>query len=132
MRTQIVGLVLCLLFGVSAYAQPPGSAPGPGKGPAPTAFVVKFKIKPGQNAAFEKAFAAMVVGVRKKEPGNITYDLFHEAQDPQTYVVFEHYRNAAAVAAHGKSAHGKKLMAALKDLLDGRPDADRLVFVMSK
>jgi len=121
-----------LLSAVTAYAQ----APAPGGAAAPagnaTAMVVTFKVKPGMNEAFEKAFHDMEKGVAGSEPGNVTYDLFHLVGDPQTYVVFEHYKNPAAVAAHGKSEHGKKLLAALKGLLDGRPEAMRLEFVSSK
>lgn len=135
MRTSIAGLILGLLLTMGAYGQPPGQHAHRAmmmKGPAPTAFVVKFKVKPGKNAEFERAFAQMMVGVRTKEPGNLEYELFHLAQDPQTYVIFEHYKDPAAVAAHGRSEHGKKLIAALKDLTEGRPQADALVFVRSK
>lgn len=133
MRTSIAGLFLGLLLTLTAYGQPPGApAHGSMKGPVPTAFVVKFKVKPGKNAQFEKAFARMMVGVRTQEPGNIDYQLFRMARDPQTYVIFERYKDAAAVAAHGRSAHGRKLIAALKGLTEGRPQADMLIFVRSK
>jgi quinol monooxygenase YgiN len=129
-------LLVCLAFtALSAHAQTP--APGTAtpaasppaadaSAPAPTAFVVKFKVKLGQNAAFEKVFREMQAGVRDNEPGNLYYDLYRD-QDPQTYVIIEHYKDAAAVIAHGKSAHAQKLIAALRDLLDGRPEAQRLV-----
>jgi quinol monooxygenase YgiN len=131
MRTGIYGLLLGLLLTITASAQPP-SAPGPGSGPPFTAMVVTFKVKAGKNADFEKAFSEMMIGVRTQEPGNVIYELFHTTQDPQTYVIIEQYKDADAVAAHGKSEHGKKLIAALQDLLDGRPEAERLVLVKSK
>jgi autoinducer 2-degrading protein len=131
MRTGLYGLFLGLLLTVTAYGQPP-SSPGGDNAPAFTAMVVQFKVKAGKNAEFEKAFADMMVGVRKNEPGNISYELLHDAQDAQTYVIFEHYKDADAVAAHGKSDHAKKLIAALQDLVEGRPQAQRLVFVRSK
>jgi quinol monooxygenase YgiN len=129
MRTAVYGLFLGLLLTMTAHGQPPAAGSSP---PAFTAMVVQFKVKPGKNAEFEKAFAEMMVGVRNSEPGNVDYELFHDAQDPQTYVIFEHYKDADAVTAHGKSEHGKKLFAALQDLVDGRPQAQRLVFVRSK
>jgi quinol monooxygenase YgiN len=98
----------------------------------PTALVVKFHVKPGQNAAFEKAFAEAQAGVRANEPGNLYYDLYRIPQEPQTYVILEHYRDQAAVSAHGSSAHVQKLFAALRDVLDGAPDVQRLVLVSSK
>jgi quinol monooxygenase YgiN len=132
MRTALYGLFLGLLLTMTAYGQPPSTSPGADSAPAFTAMVVQFKVKPGKNADFEKAFAEMMVGVRKNEPGNLSYELFHDAVDPQTYVIFEHYKDTDAVAAHGKSEHGKKLIAALQDLVEGRPQAQRLVFVRSK
>ncbi len=132
MRIASLIASLLLLSAANAYAQRPG--PGGAAPPAGnvTAMVVTFKVKPGMNEAFEMAFHDMEKGVASSEPGNVTYDLFRLAGDPQTYVVFEHYKDAAAVAAHGKSEHGKKLIAALNGLLDGKPDAMRLEFVSSK
>lgn len=123
----VAGLILC----TAAHAQPPA---GTGDGPPPTTFVVKIKVKTGKNADFEKAFAAMAAGVRRNEPGNVYYELYHLATDPQTYVVLEHYKDAGAVATHGKTGHAKTFIAALrdKDLLDGPPDAQNLIFVESK
>ena len=135
MRIPMVCMSLALLSIVTAYAQTSG-APAPTAAGAdkasPSAFVVKFKVKPGMSAAFEKAFAEMQKSVASSEPGNVYYDLYRIDQDPQTYVILEHYKDQAAVAAHGKSQHARKLMAALRDLLDGPPDAQRLVLVSSK
>jgi quinol monooxygenase YgiN len=131
MRNSICGLLLGLVLTGAAHAQPPPAA-GTSSGPPATTFVVKFKVKAGRNAEFEKAFAAMAAGVRDREPGNLYYELYHVASDPQTYVVLEHYKNADAVAAHGRTDHARAFIAALKDLEDGPPDAQFLVFVESK
>lgn len=135
MRTRILLISLLSLAALATYAQTPGTtatAAAPAADASPvTALVVKFKVKPGQNAAFEKAFRDMQAAMRDNEPGNLYYDLYRDT-DPQTYVILEHYKDAAAVAAHGKSAHAQKLIAALKDVLDGRPEAQRLVLVSAK
>lgn len=131
-------LALCLALSATAWltganAQAPAqnpSAPAASNGPAPTCFVVTFKVKAGQNAAFEKMFREVEASVREHEPGNVQYDLYRMAQDPQSYVVIEHYKDAAAVSAHGQSA--RKLFANLGSLTEGRPDAMRLVLVSSK
>lgn|GEM_PF-246929 len=98
----------------------------------PTCFVVKFRVKPGRNAAFEQAFREMQASVREHEPGNIYYDFFRVDQDPQTYVIIERYKDAAAIREHGRAAHTRKLMTALKEMLDGPPDALRLDLVSAK
>jgi len=134
-------LALCLALSASALlssanAQAPAapaqspSAPAASKGPAPTCFVVKFKVKAGQNAAFEKLFRDVEASVRDAEPGNVQYDLYREAQDEQSYVVIEHYKDAAAVRAHGE--HARKLFTNMGALTEGPPDVKRLVFVSSK
>jgi quinol monooxygenase YgiN len=129
-----LSLVLSAAASVTgANAQAPArnpAAPAAGNGPAPTCFVVKFKVKAGENAAFEKTFRTVEASVRKHEPGNIQYDLYRMPQDPQTYVVIEHYKDAAAIRAHGQDVG--KLFANLNSLTEGRPDAMRLVFVSSK
>jgi len=127
---SLLGLVLAF----SAHGQP-ASAPAAGApaGPAPTAYFIKFKVKPGKNADFERAIGKMMVGVREKEPGNVYCDLLHLAGDSQTYVVVERYRDAASSKAHVESAHIKKLGDALKnDLLDAPPEPQELVFIRSK
>jgi quinol monooxygenase YgiN len=142
MRIRVLGLALSLLLGVfAANAQAPGAggssssrAAGPriarGFGNA-TAFVVQFKVKPGQNAAFEKVFRDAEMKVRDNEPGNLSYDLYRTG--PQTYVIVERYRDRQAVEAHGKDVGGPGgLMAQLNDLLDGRPAFQALTHVSSK
>lgn len=123
MRSSLFAVILTLASIGTVLAEP---------GPMPTTFVVKFKVKPGMNAAFEKAFIEMQAGVRAHEPGNVYYDFFVMDQDPQAYVVVERYRDAAALSAHGQSEHGKKLFATLRDLTDGPPDVQRLVLISAK
>jgi quinol monooxygenase YgiN len=124
---------LCLVTIASAQAPSPGAA---GAAAAPTTFVVRFKIKPGRNTDFEKVMAKMQAALASSEPGNIFYDLYLPAPGSQTYVLIEHYRDAAAVTAHGKDPNTKQMVADIGDLLDGPMaqaiSAERLVLVSSK
>lgn len=132
--TRTPGLLLALVLAATAHGQP-ASAPtrAAAAGPAATAYFIKFRVKPGKNADFEKAVSEMLVGVRAKEPGNVYCDLLHLAGDSQTYVIMERYRDAAASKAHVESESIKKLGDALKnDLLDGPPERQELVFIRSK
>jgi len=135
-RYRLVTASLALLFVICAQAQaqaPAGNPPtAAASGPPVTTMVVTFKVKPGKNEAFEKAFVDMQKSVKANEPGNINYDFYHDSKDPQSYVIIERYKDAAAITAHGQSDHGKKLIAALGDMLDGRPDAMRLVLISAK
>ena len=131
MFVRMIALSAALVCSLAASAQTPGPA-ATAAGAAPSAFVVTFKVKAGKNADFEQAFREMQGGVRAHEPGNLYYDLYVSDHDPQTYVIVEHYKDQAAVAAHGKSDHARKLIASLRDLLEGPPDAQRLVLVSAK
>ncbi|HEV2703931.1 MAG TPA: putative quinol monooxygenase [Steroidobacteraceae bacterium] len=125
---------LCLMN--AATAQAPGPGTPAATGPVPTTFVVKFKIKPGKNAQFEKAMAKIQAALVTSEPGNLYYDLYLPTPDSQTYVLIEHYRNAAAVTAHGKDPNTQQMVSDIKDLLDGPTaqaiSAERLILVSSK
>lgn len=100
--------------------------------PTPTGLFVKFKVKPGKNTAFETAFRQMQASMREQEPGALYYDLFVTVEDPQTYVIMERYKDAAAVEAHGRTEHMRKVLAELRDLMDGPPVPQQLVLVSEK
>jgi quinol monooxygenase YgiN len=135
MHPRISGLLLGLVLTINAYGQQPPSAPASGAVavPAATAYFIKFKVKPGKNADFEKLISEILAGVRAKEPGNVYCDLLHLPQDPQTYVIMERYKDVEASRAHAESEYMKKLRAALtNDLLEAPPEAQDLVFIRSK
>lgn len=96
----------------------------------PTTLVVTFKVKPGANAKFEAAFREMQGAMRKDEPGALYYDLCRpQGGDAQTYVMVERYADEAAFNAHRGTPHMQKLIAALGDSMDGRPEAQMLEIV---
>ena len=130
-RMMTAAAALCVLSAAQAQA-PAGDALAVTSGPAPTTFVVRFKIKPGRNADFEKIMTKLQGQLRASEPGNIYYDLYLPAADSQTYVLIEHYRDADAVKAHGKDPNTQAMATAIKDLLDGPPAAERLILVSRK
>jgi quinol monooxygenase YgiN len=133
MKTGLIAATLALSLLSAAKAQTPaGGAGAPVSGPAPTTFVVRFKIKAGRNADFEKVMKKLQGQLHDSEPGNVYYDLYLPAPDSQTYVLIEHYQDADAVKAHGKDPNTQAMAAAIKDLLDGPPAAERLILVSSK
>ena len=120
----------------SVQAQSSGPAAPATAGPAATTFVVRFKVKSGKNSDFEKAMAKIQAALVRSEPGNVYYDLYLPAAGSQIYVLIEHYRDAAAVLAHGKDPNTTQMVADIKDLLDGpmaqAVSAERLILVSSK
>jgi quinol monooxygenase YgiN len=53
-------------------------------------------------------------------------------EDPQLYVILEHYKDAGAVAEHNQTDHIKKVLAELRDLMETPIEPQRLIFVSSK
>jgi quinol monooxygenase YgiN len=73
-------------------------------------------------AAFAKAIAAS-----RKETGNLAYDLNRDTQDPSRYLVYERWKDLAALEAHFQTAHLKALLAELPKVTDGAPGSQVLV-----
>jgi quinol monooxygenase YgiN len=133
MRIGLISAAMTLGLLSAANAQTPaGNASSAPSTPAPTAFVVRFKIKSGRNTEFEKIMSKLQTQLGSSEPGNVYYDLYLPAADSQTYVLIEHYKDAAAVKAHGQDPNTQAMAVAVKDLLDGPPAAERLILVSSK
>jgi quinol monooxygenase YgiN len=129
-RHAATAIAICLLSAFAAQAQAP--APAATGAAQATCYVVKFKARPGKNAEMEAAFKQMQASVRANEPGNVQYDFFVMANDPQTYVIIERYKDQDAMRAHGASEHGQKLIEQLRDLTDGPAQADQLVLISAK
>ncbi|OAI54358.1 hypothetical protein AYO44_03560 [Planctomycetaceae bacterium SCGC AG-212-F19] len=89
------------------------------KDPAkPFALIVTIKAKAGKEKELEAAFAPCVAAT-KKEPGCIAYELNRDPDEPTTFIMFEKFKNIAALEAHLKLEHTAKLFNALEPLTDG-------------
>ena len=93
------------------------------KDPAkPFALFVTIKAKAGQEKELEAAFAPCIAAT-KKEAGCLAYELNRDPDEPTTYVMFEKFKNLAALEAHLKLEHTAKLFKAIEPLTDGGPKA---------
>lgn len=72
------------------------------------------------DAATRKAVVEMVRASRA-EDGCLDYTFAQDLADPDTLVLFERWRDAAALAAHGKSAH----MAEFQKVMAANPPRSR-------
>ena len=86
----------------------------------PLAMVVTFKVKAGQEKAFEDACKPCVEGSRK-EAGCLGYFLNHDVEERSVFVVYERFKNIAALEEHAKSKHVEELLKKINPLLDGAP-----------
>ena len=124
-RSRRLPLAVLALAGLSPAA--PGAEDHPAvalvkskvKDPAkPFALLVTIKAKPGKGKELEAAFAPCIAAT-KKEAGCLAYELNQDPDDPTTYVMFEKFKNVAALQAHLRHKHTTKLFKALEPLTAG-------------
>jgi quinol monooxygenase YgiN len=88
----------------------------------PFGMTVVFKVKAGEEKAFAEAFKPCAAATRK-EAGNLGYYLNHDVDDPTVFVVYERFKNVAALEDHAKSKHVEELLKKIGPMLDGAPTA---------
>jgi quinol monooxygenase YgiN len=86
--------------------------------------VATIKVKDGQGAEFEKVAGELAKKVNANEPGCLFYALF-KADEPNTYVFIERYKDLAAIEAHRATDHYKTLGRAMGPFMDGRAEVKR-------
>ncbi len=84
----------------------------------PFTLAVLFKVKEGQEKALRKA-AAPCIKATRKEKGCVTYRLHQDLESPQQFVMYERWKSIQALEDHFKTAHFKKLIGELKEIVDG-------------
>jgi quinol monooxygenase YgiN len=93
---------------------------------------VTMRVNPGKIGEFERLYRQLAEQVRSREEGNFQYELFRSADDPNTYKTMEQYRDHAAIEAHLRTEHIKRLGPALSALLVEEPVieivGDKVVF----
>ncbi len=75
---------------------------------------------PGQDTALRLILEDLVAATRQ-EPGNLHYHLYEAAEAPGTFLIYEAYKDQAAVDAHMASPHLQAALAAAGPLLGMAP-----------
>ncbi len=70
-------------------------------------FTARFTFAPEDRNEIAEVLR-LVTSESRREPGCVTYIPHHVEGDPDTIVIYEQYKDAAALAAHRDSAHFKK------------------------
>ena len=73
---------------------------------------VSIHVKPEHVAEFIPATLANARGSRG-ELGNLRYDVLRDEEDPNHFLLYEVYRDAEALEAHGQTPHYKAWSAAV-------------------
>ena len=67
--------------------------------------VVQMEVWPGRREEFLAGMAANAEASVREEPGCLRFDVCSVAEDPNRFVLYELYADAAAFAAHKASPH---------------------------
>lgn len=69
------------------------------------ALLVTIRVRPEAVDAFRAAILAAAVTAEREEPGCLRFEVAQDESDPATFVLFEVYVDAAALAHHHTTAH---------------------------
>jgi quinol monooxygenase YgiN len=84
------------------------------------ALVVRFNLRSGTDADFDRLVADVTVRIRAEEPGTLLY-LCHTVQgESGARVFYELYRDHEAFQAHEVAAHVKEFHAKRKPMMAGQ------------
>lgn len=92
----------------------------------PFTLVLRLSVKEDSGDKFERAFARARRETRK-EKGNLAYDLCRDTENSSRYLIYERWKNVAALEEHLKTSYLKRLLSELPDLTMGAPEAHVLL-----
>ena len=81
-------------------------------------------MKAGNESAFIDAAKTLAAAARAEE-GNLCYTFYQSVTEPEAFIFYEVYKDAAAVEAHASSDAFKAFTEAVSELLDGRLIVDK-------
>ena len=87
---------------------------------------VDIRVKPEQRDAFIKATRANHLGTRG-EPGNLRFDVLSNEEDANRFMLYEVYRDPAALQAHQKTPHYLAWKAAAEPMMAAPRTKQRLM-----
>lgn len=88
----------------------------------PFNIIAELDAQAGRGDEVAAAIAASgAVGLTRLEPGCVAYDLCRDVDAPDRFVVYECWRDLAALESHLATAHFAAVGAALQGLLAGAP-----------
>jgi quinol monooxygenase YgiN len=83
-------------------------------------FITHLKVRPENEPALKALMTQVRDVTRQREPGVAYYDFGKSVDEPDTYVVIEVYRDAAAHAAHMTSDWVSEAIPQSRRLVEGK------------
>ena len=75
------------------------------------ALAVRFDLRPGAEADFDRLVEATTARIRADEPGTLLYLCHRVREEPTARVFYELYRDEAAFRAHEEQPHVRAFLA---------------------
>jgi quinol monooxygenase YgiN len=75
-----------------------------------TVFIATLRIKPGQEAEFERLQQELSELTHASEPDTLVYDILRSRDTPDTYVVYARFKDEAAFQQHQTTDFHERLV----------------------
>ncbi|NJK81154.1 MAG: antibiotic biosynthesis monooxygenase [Chloroflexaceae bacterium] len=72
--------------------------------------VARYYVKPGMGDAVAEALQQMALRVKVDEPGCTLYHACRSQENADMFLLYEHYVDAAALAAHRETPHFQQII----------------------
>ena len=92
----------------------------------PLSLLVRSAVEAGDVEKVEASFGK-ARSLTLNEPGCRAYELNRDTQNPSHYLVYERWKDLAALDAHLKTPHIKALFVELPKVTDGAPESQVLL-----
>jgi quinol monooxygenase YgiN len=88
--------------------------------------VVRFTVKDGAAADFDRLVEMTVPEIHKHEPGTLVYAAHEVEGEPNSRIFYELYRDRAAFDEHEHQDHTRRFLSEREHYLSGPPQVDFL------
>jgi quinol monooxygenase YgiN len=72
--------------------------------------VARYYVRAGDGDEVEAALKEMAAVVKEQEPDCVLYEVNRSQDDPDEFLLYERYRDDAALAAHRETPHFKRIV----------------------
>lgn len=87
-----------------------------------TVFIATLRIKPGQEAEFERLQRELSELTHATEPDTKVYDIVRSREQPDTYVVYARFKDEAAFQLHQGTEFHERLVPPILATVAGEMD----------
>ena len=87
----------------------------------PLALIARFRVRAGAGPRIEREFAKASAQTAS-EAGVLAYQLHREPNNPDVFVVYEHWRSLDDLEAHLRTPYIAALRAEIEAVVEGKPE----------